>query len=1730
MNVALDLQTNLPGYEDIVEFETTESCAYFKAVDQVSNRKVLIKRLIKEELDFQDIATITHEYNITKDLKLTGLLKPIKLESYWNKSYLITEPFEGMSLTSFMNKHVVDIKQFLQIAKKLTTIIEELHLSQIIHKNIQPDNILVNEWANELKITGFYHAAMLKRENYRAHMNPYILGKQLHYISPEQTGRINRFLDSRTDLYSLGVVLYELLTGRLPFDMEDPIELVHAHIAKSPIPPHEINPSLPYKLSEMIMKLLSKMPESRYKSATGLKHDLLKFEQQLDFSIAENDPHQIFDIEDKLYGRNEELKTIITAFNHVCKGHCSFFLIPGVSGIGKTALVNEVQKPLVRNKGYFISGKFDQLKRDAPYYPLIEALQDLLKQVMAEGENSIHHWKTSLETEMGPYLASIAKMIPAIKWIVGDVEEPEELPAIESHTRLRFAFLRLIDLFSDENHPLVIFLDDLQWADHATLDLLQYILSQQIVKSLFVIGAYRDNEVDVTHPFHLMVKELQSIRGLVTSIHLTPLQVEDIREWVEDALYCRKEESEELAAFIEKITKGNPFFIKQLFQSFYEQQFISFNEELRKWTCDLGKLPNMKIQDDIIALIVERFNKLPEETQRLLKLASCIGNQFDINVLSAVYEKNIVVTVSTLWEALREGMLLPLSPSYKWIYEERENNLTEIQPLHYKFLHDRVQQAIYSTMTVSEREQYHLSIGRLLLSYYTSQNHFEEKIFDITNHFNQSRNDLSKSEKLKLVEWNCIAGEKAKQGAAFKASLSFFEIGKELLGENGWELHNKLAARLTIGLGEAEYLDNQFDLAEERFDEALSRVQTKQEQLRIYQLKMALYTHLHRVEEAIDCGLKGIQLFGFQINKKPGKLAVAKEFLLTKMYLSRRKASDLKRLPHILDDEKQIILQTLINMNASSYHVDQNLSALLMLKAFNFTIKYGITDVSALVYNNYSLILSSGFHQYNDSYEFGRLALYEAEKSQNSHLLGRVYFVYGSFVNHWKNHLVYSQQYLEHSQKHCIESGNAHLAGACSSFICMISFLKGHQLAETLNTIEEQLQFSNQIQYDLSRNYLNEVKYWIHILNEEIANINWSFPKITDDDSAEIVHYTVRLQMAYLLNERDIAKELMEKLNNLVDGSLTLVIAPEYYFYKDLWMAKLYNDSVMKEKSYFRKQLKKHLSLWKKWSKHSPSNYEHKYMLIKAEEARMKGEVTKASLYYDRSIKQAQKNGFIQDTAIASECAGRFYLSRDLPFVAKAYLSTALSAYENWGAIRKAKSIKTEYQNLLKEEILEVNKTGQSITNSFDLATMMKAAQALSGEIVLEELLTRLMNIVLENSGAEKIVMFIKENEQLVPVAHGNKDEIEIFNEEVKIEYPLNMIHYVEKSHEPIVVSSGAIYGMFKNDHYIKKHQPKSILCFPILHQGKLVGAMFLENNMVTHAFTKERIEILNIFSTQAAISLENAFLYRNLERKVKERTAQLEFAYEDLEKANRELAQSEEMRRKFLSNVSHDLRSPITSVRGYIEAILEGVITKEEDKELYLERSHQRLLMLNRMIEDLFELTKLEGGGLSLHLEYVPSNQLLNHLKKLFEHEVVNANLSFTVLIDPLSETEEYPLLEVDIRRIEQVIQNLISNALKNTKVGGVTLQHKVDLDRNEVVFILSDTGIGISADNLPLIFDRFYTKSVERNDGNGLGLAICKEIIHYHRGEISAESVEGLGTSFIIQLPIFELQEEAL
>ncbi|WP_062107308.1 ATP-binding sensor histidine kinase [Bacillus niameyensis] len=1714
----------LPGYDVVEEVEMNRSWHFFKAIQHASTNTFLIKKYAKEQITPQDISAATYEYHIMDNLDVKGILKPASFKVHGNQPYLISNFFKANSLDALLKNTTMNIHSMLKIFIKLTTIINDLHNRQIIHKNLNPSNILIDEKIREIKITGFHHAAFLKRENYQAHVNPYLMGNQIGYISPEQTGRLDRYLDYRSDLYSLGVIFYEMLTGKMPFDLTDPLELVYAHIAKTPVPPNKINPLIPKLLSDIVMKLLEKMPESRYQSALGLKEDLMEFdknystEADVSFPLAKKDAPRYFESGGKLFGRDSAKEELINAFRSKVKG---FILIQGISGVGKTALVNEIQEPLVQNRGYFISGKFDLLKRQVPYAPLIAAFKDLLKQVLSEGKEKLEEWRERLLTEVPLHLPVISSFLPEIEWIVGKQPNIETLSPVDSHNRVLFAFHNLINVFATERHPLVLFIDDLQWADQATLDLLQYALKQK--KQYFlVIGAYRHNEVDSIHPFQIMINELRKNEVSLVTIPLYPLELADLHEWALYLLECEEEDAKYIARFMQRITNGNPFLIQQLFQALYDHQLIVFNEKHMKWTMDISQLHQLPYQEDIVHYVTERFYRLPATTRKLLEMASCIGNQFEIRILSAIKNQNELETAQQLMSALEEGLILPLDPRYKWIYREKDMD-SKAPPLVYKFLHDRVQQAIYSSMSLIDRERSHLIIGRLLVAYYKKKDILEDHIFHIVNHLNQCNHHLNGDEKVQLAEWNTLAGEKAKKGTAFKAALTFFEMAYELIGDRK---QDPTFIKIILGIGEMAYTNNQFDKAEERFNQALDLVQSREEKLKIYNLKITLFIHQHRVEEAVRSGLRALHLFGMELNEKPSKLAVAKEFLHSKFLLKNRKADDLKNLPKMTDSEQRLIVQTFINMNAPAYHVNQNLATLLMLKAFNFTLKHGTTDSVALVYNNYALILSAGFHNFHDSYEYGKLALYYAKESGNAQLLGRVNFVYGSFINHWKHHLAVSEKALIQSQQNCLKSGNFHLAGANSSFICMTSFLKGHRIQETSETIDQQLQFTQQIQFDLSKRYLNELKGWISYLDRNPEIPDWYSDQFTDDDSAEIVHYSLRLQMSYLLNEQMVAEDLIKKLNHSVDRSLVLVIVPEFYFYEALWLCRMYDQADPNKRKNIFKRIKFILRLFKNWEKYAPENYRHKYFLIKAEEARIKNQEDEAIRYYERAVTEAGKNGFNQDEAIACDCASRFYLEKGFPRLAKISLSSAIKAYEKWGASRIALQLRTRYSQQFGEYHEEYPRANNIDTSSIDISTILKASRTLSGEVMMDKLIKKLLDIVIKNSGAQQGMLFLKTDDQLKLVAKGKVDEVVLLSEEDQFEYPQDIVNFVEKSLEPVVFHSMEKAGLFANDRYIKMNQPKSVLCFPILHQGKMIGILFLENDSLEGAFSQERTEILNLLASQAAVSIENARLYSSLEEKVNKRTALLESAYEQLEEANRELTKSGEIRRQFLSDISHDLRTPITSVRGFIEGILDGTIDQKEEQMYSLERSYQQLLTLNQMIQDLFELAKWESGELSFELEYIPVNQLYDHLSQLIGYEVKKAGLQYVSLYS-LQKREGDPLIEVNVRKLEQVMQNLVSNAIRFTDQGTISFELVADENEQYISFLLKDTGTGIPEDELPFIFDRYYTKSA---DGNGLGLAICKEIIRYHKGTMTVTSKENEGTCFIFHLPVYVIQDHEL
>nr|WP_275584368.1 ATP-binding sensor histidine kinase [Pullulanibacillus pueri] len=1727
-------------YQTLEVIEENESWCLQRGYSKAMHQSVLIKRLKNDPVSLEERSSLIHEFHITKALSLQNVLQPLQLESDNGQPFLVLKNVIGYTLKTLLKKESMDVTSFLGIAIQLATSVGELHQSHVIHKAIRPEHIFIGEQEKTVLLTGFGDATRLKEENFHHGSSPYELNRQLAYMSPEQTGRMNRSIDYRTDLYSLGVTFYEMVTGRLPFATRDLAELVHAHLAVTPPAPHQLNQNIPYPISAIIMKLMAKMPDSRYQSANGLKRDLEKCFQALDqgcvqsvFPLETHDKMDYFELPHTLYSRREQIESLYQAFEQTGKGTATLVLIPGASGIGKTALVKEVEKPLVKEKGYFISGKFDQWERQKPYAPILQAFKDLIRQLLTEETERIAGWKQSLLQALSTHAGIVTKVLPELEWLLGQYPSPEDLPALEAKNRFLMVFQKFVHVFAQKAHPLVLFLDDLQWADRASIDLIEYLLSQPVSQYLMIIGAYRDNELKVGHPFTLFLEKVPTIGVNTREIHLSPLGYDDIGRYIAEAFHSDVKDVDRVTTVVERMSQGNPFFVRQLVQELFEGNIVTYDNKAFMWRVNLEQLNQLPLTGNIVDLLIKRMAKLSSETREVLKLASCIGSQFDLGTLSTIYESSMAQTAETLWEALEAGLIFPIDSGYKWVYPNIKPQ--SVFPK-YRFAHDRVQQAVYITMSLENQKQTHLKIGRLLLK------HTEEVdgtgLFEIVNHLNISKEYLiEKTEKERLAELNMRAGERAKQSAAFESALKFYKAGLHLLAKDSWVTHYALTFKLMMGVGECEYLNSQFDEAEALFDKVLKHAHSKTDRLAVYNIKMTLYTHVHRVEEAVDAGIQGLQLFGWRVPRRPGKLGVAKELLLTKWALKRVASKDLLQLPRLKDEETKFLMQTIMNMNGPAFHVDRYLVSWLMFHTLRLTLKHGSTELTGLVFNNYALILTSGFLDFETSYTFADLAIQHVKQTENKGVAGRVFFLHGSFINHWKKHLATNLDYLRQSQSYCIESGNLHLAGANSSFIGMILFLLGNSLAAAETGIDQQLQFVKEIRYTLSNDFLNEMKQWIQILRHPNKDPEWEFPAITEDLSALVIHAIVRLQMAYLFDQPRHAHEQLVLLEKHFDQLSILIIDPEYYLYQSLWLVRFYAKANQREQRHYRKILQTNLKKLKKLAEHSPDNYQHKYVLVQAEVARIFNKEHDLAILYDRAISLAEAHGYFHESALASECAAQYYQDKNIMTLAEHYRVLAYQYYAQWGALGKAERLLRQYPTLQKQAKQSRVYSGaqEKKIERLDIGSITEASQALSREIILTHLLEKLLSIVLKNAGASRGLLLLYNGDQLTVVGKGGlryeQENIEVralHQEPLEALYSKMVVSYVVQSQEAVVIDDAAADGIFARDPYIIKHQPKSMLCLPIIHQGRLIGALYLENNEATHAFTRERIEVLTLVASQAAISIENATLYAHLEQKVAERTRDLEAANQELEKAYRNITHSEDFRRQLLSNISHDLRTPLTSIQGYIEAILDGVVQSADEEKGVLHRAKEKTKALNRLINDLFDLSKLEARQMTFAFDFVPIDSLLLYLYQQNQLEVEAAGLVFDFM---LPDQTDFPLVKVDVDRIAQAVSNIIMNAINHTESGSIQLCLALESEKEQAMVTIQDTGSGIHEQDLPHIFNRYYTKPGRTSKkGNGLGLSISKEIISLHQGQLTAKSTLGVGTCFCIELPLFELKDTVI
>ncbi|NEP12850.1 MAG: serine/threonine-protein kinase PknK, partial [Symploca sp. SIO2C1] len=974
---------NLAGYQETNPIYVGNRTLVYRAIQTTTEQSVIIKVLRNPRPNFHELVRFRNQYIITRNLEYPAIVQPLALERYWN-GYALVMPDDGaLSLLEYWEQSTGDLSQFFSIAIQLTEALHYLGQQHIIHKDIKPANILICRENRQVKLIDFSISSLLPKEQQQL-ANPNVLEGTLAYISPEQTGRMNRGIDYRTDFYSLGVTLYELLTGVLPFHSSDPMELLHCHIAKAPLPLDDLLDTQgnlhPKAISEIILKLMAKNAEERYQSALGLKHDLERCWQQLKaigeiapFELAEWDICDRFLIPEKLYGREAEVQTLLDAFERVANGNSEMILVAGFSGIGKTAVINEVHKPIVEKRGYFIKGKFDQFNRNVPFSAFVQAFRNLMGQLLGESDAALAIWQEKILDAVGTNGQVILEVIPELEHIIGKQPNVPQLSGSAAQNRFNLLFGKFVQVFTTQDHPLVIFLDDLQWIDSASLNLLKLLINESETGSeaqyLLVLGAYRDNEVFPLHPLMLTLDEIGKHGATLNTLTLAPLSEIDITQLVADTLLCTVEIATPLSKLVYQKTQGNPFFATQFLQGLYAENCIVFDlprfpftKEASQggWQCDLTQVRQLALTDDVVEFMVGRLQKLPEATQNVLKIAACIGNQFDLQTLVLICEQSEEEVATHLWIALQQELVLPISEAYKFFQgEQPDDEVAEIFAISYRFLHDRVQQAAYSLIPEDQIQITHLRIGRLLLNRTSSRN-IEDNIFDIVNQINLGINLITQpSERYQIATLNFTAAKKAKIATAYAASLNYCKNACLLLPKNCWQEDYKFTLFLYELAAESAFLSGNIREAQTLINTLSYNTINILDRVKIYEIQIQISISQKRTLEAIKIGVDFLSNLGMTLPESPDERDVKYCLFELSRKLSQSHLASLASLP-IMRDEKQLALMRILSALLNAAYLGMpNLLPIIVAKQVDLSVTYGNTDISPSAYANYGLILCS---------------------------------------------------------------------------------------------------------------------------------------------------------------------------------------------------------------------------------------------------------------------------------------------------------------------------------------------------------------------------------------------------------------------------------------------------------------------------------------------------------------------------------------------------------------------------------------------------------------------------------------------------------------------------------------------------------------------------------------------------------------------------------------------------
>ena len=1483
-----------------------ENFRIWRKPDPEGGGDVLVKTYNSEFPDPETVLMMKNEFRILNGLEVEGVRKLIGKTRHNGKEALIFPYIEGESLGKILESGSFGVNDFLNLAVKLSTTLKRIHQLGIVHKDINPGNIIL-EPSGKPWIIDFGIASKADPNKQNLNGSSKLQGN-LYYISPEQSGRINRIVDFRSDLYSLGQVFYRVLTGKTAFDSSDPLELIHCHLAVNPPSPVSLRPDIPDILSRIVMKLVSKSADDRYQSAESLRSDLSgcldeyhKNKSIESFELGKKHSAGRFIIPQKLYGRERELQELASSFENLDISPPQLILICGEPGVGKSALVKEMQTELIGRRVELVSGKFDQYQRNIPYFAIQKALSEWVQSILGEPDEKLQQWKEIVTHATGDLIKLVVELVPELEIITGPPPPVPELSGQEAQNRFNFVLKKFMRAISGTHAPLAVFIDDLQWADSASLELIKQWLQDVDNRNFIIIGAYRDNEVDGTHPLRIMESALKKAGVLVKTLPIDNLPYPDVERMIAHTLFADASSIGSLAGFIHEKTNGNPIFIKQFLMALHREGLLRYDSDSEQWNWDLEAINRLNFSDNIVDLMMTKIRKLPEATQHISKLAACIGSEFDIEVLSLIVGKPLREVVRILRPAIDESLIVPKN-NYLFNLVETDVELKGEKKLKFNFIHDRIQQAFYALFPAEEKKHVHLKIGRLLNEKVEGKKR-EEKIFDIVFHLNTGLEYLEdQTEKTELAALNLKAGQKAIGSSAYETALDIVEKGIRLLPDQSWRENYSLTFELFETAAEAAYLLGDHEKMNHYIDEVIANAVTIPEQKKVYMLRIDQLTAANMLPEALKTGLEILKKLEVKFPSKPSMLHIVMGLVRTKFMLRNKKPEDLKELPVMSDPSMIAALPILERIVPPAYMSGSNLFPLIVFKMVSISVRHGNMPYSAFGYASYGISLSAVMGQFDSGYRFGQMALELVDRLESEEYRVKVLFVTDCFLNHWKHHLRDSIEPLLDSYKSGMKVGNL-VGGIWGAYYHLLwQYLTACELNELKSEVDAFrktfLNLKQNAAYNRSSILYNAIDNLTggkevgtdlaaHFEGGEKAMLEEL--KSTNDKTTFFFYYSNKMFLHLLRNEIEEAIAHSEKAKEYSEAVLGL---PELTFITFFESLAFICHALENRSRRYRKKLKKNLANLKKWAKTSPANYEHMMWIVDAGYLAVRGRKGRALELLDRGIQGASSEKYVQIEAMACELGGRYLKLAGHPMQAQLFFTRAHQAYHYWGATAKAKMLAREFEYLSSSGGQSL-RSGVSLSSDrhsgmLDMHTLMKASTTISGEIRLEGLMQTLLKILIENAGAQYAGLIMDVDGKLQVVASGNIQEVKSAQGkklDETSEVPVSIILYCYRTGEEQILSDASSHEKWSADPYIHSNKVKSVLCIPIKSQGRTTAVLYLENNLVSNAFTAERVELLRLLSGQIAISLENANLYHNLEDKVRQRTQMIEQQKSEIEK-----------------------------------------------------------------------------------------------------------------------------------------------------------------------------------------------------------------------------------------------------